>query len=255
MAVMSARFFSKTLGKSVELNAIVPESGRGPFPVLYLLHGGGDDSSAWQRYTRIEDHVRDLPMIVVMPDGFYGFYVDNVAGPAYARYMMDDVVGFVERTLPARTGRRARSVSGLSMGGYGALFLALTYPDRFASANSHSGCFGFWGRHLDHWEMTITPEYRAMLRRIHGPRPEGGAFDLFSLATRTRRRKATLPKICLDCGTADSLLATNRDFHQHLDDQRIPHEYAEFPGGHTWDYWDLSIRQALAFHGKALGIS
>src|SRR5436305_36068 len=100
MALIHAQFYSPVLSKQVGLCAITPEVGAGPFPVYYLLHGFSDDYASWQRNSRIESYVSALPLIVVMPDGFHGFYCDNVAGPAYAQYLMQDVFGFVERTLP-----------------------------------------------------------------------------------------------------------------------------------------------------------
>jgi len=101
MAFIQASFYSPVLIKHVAMNLLVPEGRRGPFPVFYLLHGLSDDSSVWQRFTRIEAYVRELPLIVAMPDGFRGFYTDNDAGPAYGRYILEDVIGFVERTFPA----------------------------------------------------------------------------------------------------------------------------------------------------------
>ena len=141
MAFIHASFFSPILAKEVGLHALVPERARRPLPVFYLLHGLSDDYSIWHRRTRIEWYVRNLPLIVVMPDGFRGFYTDWNAGPAYARYMLEDVVGFVEKTLPAIRRRSGRCIGGLSMGGYGSLRLALARPDLFVSATSHSGAF------------------------------------------------------------------------------------------------------------------
>src|SRR3954467_4692075 len=116
MALLTARFPSAILEKQVELHAIVPDAGDGPFPVLYLLHGGGDDSSNWLRWSRVELHARRLPLVVVMPDGGHGFCVDADQGPAYGRYLLEDVIGFAERTLPVRRGRASRAIGGLSMG-------------------------------------------------------------------------------------------------------------------------------------------
>ena len=64
-----------------------------------------------------------------------------------------------------------------------------------------------------------------------------------------------MPKLRIDCGADDFLIEHNREFHAHLNKLKVPHEYAEFPGAHTWDYWDLHIREALAFHARALGLA
>lgn len=89
--------------------------------------------------------------------------------------------------------------------------------------------------------------------RVFGPDPRGGPDDLFALAERIDHR--LLPALRIDCGAEDFLLDHTRAFHAHLDELGIPHEYEEFPGGHTWDYWDRHVQEALAFHAGVLGLS
>jgi S-formylglutathione hydrolase FrmB len=244
MALIHAHFWSNALAKQTALYAIVPDQGKGPFPVFYLLHGLSDDHTVWLRRTRIDAYVNEMPMIVVMPDGHRGFYADHVEGPAYGRDMIEDVVGFAERTLPAIGKRAGRCVGGLSMGGYGALRLALAHPDLFVSANSHSGaCYAP--------RMTGIPEEHEF-RRIFGHGKPRADHDLQALALKIKRSGKPFPKLRIDCGTEDFLFQQNREFHAFLEKQKIAHEYAEFPGSHEWGYWDLHIREALQFHAKAL---
>jgi S-formylglutathione hydrolase FrmB len=99
------------------------------------------------------------------------------------------------------------------------------------------------------WTHEPSPAERRFIR-IFGADPSGGPNDLFSLAERIDRR--LLPALRLDCGTEDALLDSSRRFHQHLEALGIPHEYAEFPGGHTWSYWDQRVQEALRFHSSAL---
>src|SRR5262245_25051271 len=101
MALCEVHFFSEILRKQVAMNVIVPDRGSGPFATFYLLHGMSDDYTTWHRRTRIEWYVRELPLIVVMPDGFRGFYTDNEDGPPYARFFAEELLAFVERILPA----------------------------------------------------------------------------------------------------------------------------------------------------------
>ena len=248
MALAQLQWFSQTLQKMVSTSAILPETGSGPFATFYLLHGLSDDQSAWLRRTRIEWYVRDLPLIVVMADGGRNFYTDNADGPAYARFFAEELPAFVERTFPARVDRIGRCVGGLSMGGYGALRLALGYPERFASANSHSGALLAW-----RYDPALTSLSKDEHRRIFGAKAEGSAHDLLALAARAKRRRK-LPKLRIDCGTEDSLLGTNRSFAGTLRKLHIAHEYAVFPGAHDWDYWDLHVREAIAFHAKEMGL-
>jgi len=246
MAFIQASFFSNVLVKAVALHAIVPEKGRGPFPVLYLLHGLSDDYTVWPRRTRIEWYVRDLPLIVVMPDGFRGFYTDNYLGPAYGRYMVEDVLGFAERTFPIKRSRAARCIGGLSMGGYGSLRLALAHPELFASVHSHSGAAWDFGK-------PTPPERKDLFAQIFGPKPKGSPHDIYALAQKAKRA-GRLPKISIDCGVDDHLIENNRALHAYLERIGVPHAYAEFPGIHEWDYWDEHIQGALEFHAQALGL-
>jgi S-formylglutathione hydrolase FrmB len=251
MALCEVHWQSQVLRTKLGTYVILPDVGRPPFPTFYLLHGLSDDHTTWLRRTRIEWYVRDLPLIVVMPDGFRGFYTDNHTGPAFARYTAEELVAFVERNFPARPDRAARCVGGLSMGGYGALRLALGYADVFASANSHSGAIAHAPGAASRLNSDRLPadEYE----RIFGPSPHGTEHDLLFLAERARRA-GKLPKLLLDCGTDDFLLEGNRHFHAELTRLNVPHEYREFPGGHTWDYWDEHVREALRFHAEVLGI-
>src|SRR5258708_9071092 len=130
---------SEVLAKQTSMQVLLPSIGQPPFATLYLLHGLSDDSTIWMRNTRIEWYVRGLPLLVVMPDGYRGFYTNNEEGPAYARHFGEELVAFVERNFPARAERGARAIGGLSLGGYGALRVGLGYSDKFCSIHSHSG--------------------------------------------------------------------------------------------------------------------
>jgi putative tributyrin esterase len=247
MACATLNFHSPALAKACSMTVIVPEGSVGtpPFPVCYLLHGLSDDHTSWARHTSIERHVAGLPLIVVMPDGGRGFYCDAVDGPAYERHLLDDVIGFVDRTFHTMPERQGRVIGGLSMGGYGAIKLALKYPQLFCSAVSHSAA-------LDVQRRLERPEVAAEMRRIFGPAPGGGPNDPYALAATIDR--TLLPALRLDCGLEDGLLEENRAFHRHLEQLGIPHEYAECPGAHTWEYWDCHIQEALAFHQRVLGL-
>ena len=248
MSLCQLHWPSKVLRKKLGMYVIVPDEGAGPFDAFYLLHGLSDDHTTWVRRTRIEWYVRNLPLIVVMPDGFRGWYTDNEHGPAYGKYIGEEIVAMVERTFPVRAERSARHIGGLSMGGYGALRAALRYPEVFGSANSHSGA-------LVHGQVDWTlPDqlideraYRQEMLQVFGARPEGSAHDLLALA-RSAQVAGLLPRLLIDCGTDDFLLDANRRFHRELDQLAVPHEYREFPGGHDWDYWDLHVQEALRFH-------
>ncbi len=247
MAFGEFHYFSSALGKATACNVIFPEetAQSGPYPVFYLLHGLSDDHSNWQRRSSIERYVQTLPLIVVMPDGGRGWYSNAHEGAAYEDAIINDCIGFVDRTFRTDSRREGRSIGGLSMGGYGAIKLALQYPELFVSANGHSGAYGFGHTQWRDEE----PEFR----RVIGPKTSGGPLDLWSIAANSPAQSR--PALRIDCGTSDFLIEQNRDFHAHLDELEIAHEYEEFAGAHDWAYWDRHVQGAIRFHAKHLGIS
>jgi S-formylglutathione hydrolase FrmB len=246
MALCELNWFSNVLQKQVATRIILPDVGKGPYATFYLLHGLSDDHTIWHRRSRIEEYVKNLPLIVVMPDGYRGFYTDNNEGPAYAKFFGEELPAYIERTFDAKSSRSARCVGGLSMGGYGALRIGLGYPEMFSSVNSHSGALM---RGSQWWKKDEVVEFT----RVFGKNPEGTSHDLRALAQRCKKNK-TLPKILIDCGVDDFLIEQNREYHAALNKMGIEHEYFEFPGAHTWDYWDEHVRDALKFHIRNLKI-
>lgn len=249
MALCHLNYYSNALGKQTAAYVLLPEVGNGPFSVMYLFHGLSDDYTIWLRRTSIERYVAHLPLMVVMPDSGRGFYCDAVQGFQYDAALGVELVDRIDRTFPTKATRAGRCTTGLSMGGYGALKLALAHPDRFCSAVSHSGAVAFGHKVMQH-----RPEAISEWERILGQEQMsgGGPNDLYRLATETPPE--TLPTMRIDCGVDDFLIDDNRAFHAFLDEQQVPHEYAEYPGAHTWEYWDEHVQEAIAFHRPALGI-
>jgi len=166
MAVCTLQFHGEAIQKASSMNVIFPDKPAfvGPYPVLYLLHGLSDDHTIWCRRTSLERYVRDLPLVVVMPDGGRGFYTDAIEGMAYERHILEDVIGFVERTFQVRSDRCGRAIGGLSMGGYGSMKLALKHPDLFGSVVSHSSVFSL--------ERIVGPKSRSAGGRTSLPWPK-----------------------------------------------------------------------------------
>ncbi len=244
MAYLDVHFWGETLGRECSMIVVLPDRKHPPrrnLPVLYQLHGLTDDESAWMRATAIERHIRELPLVLVLPDGGRGFYTDSPNGDAWETHFVKDVVGFVERFFPVRRERGGRAIGGASMGGYGAMKIALRRPGMFASVAAFAGAYEF-GHTLRH----DTPEFR----RILGDRMAGGPDDLFSVADRCPPRKA--PAILMNCGVDDNLLDSSRMLHRHLRKRGIRHAYREGPGEHHSATWDRLLPAAVAFHWKHL---
>ena len=251
MAVCQVSFFGSAIQKAAGMNVIIPEKMKGRVPVLYLLHGLSDDYTAWCRRTSIERYVSGMKLIVVMPDSNRGWYTNSVHPPGlrFEDHIMQDVIGFVEQTFPVIRERRGRAIGGLSMGGYGAIKLALKHPEVFCSAHSHSGALT---RLAALAQATQTDAYILEARAIFGAAAVGSREDCLTLAATCPKNRR--PHLWIDCGTQDFLIRDNRDMHRHLLKLRYPHTYHEYPGVHDWAYWDTHIQEALAFHARNLKI-
>jgi putative tributyrin esterase len=247
MAWCEFHYFSDTLRKQTGANILLPDSGEGPFPVLYLLHGLSDDHTMWMRRSSIERHAEGIPIIVVMPDGGRGFYCDAAAGYNYLTALSVELVDKIDRTFPTKKERAGRCVAGLSMGGYGALKFALSAPDRFAAAVSHSGKLEFSHEPINPHAAIHPEEWHQIL----GSAYIGGPNDLFALS---RNIPSDLrPALRIDCGVEDFLIEENRTFDAHLTALGYEHEYAEHEGAHNWHYWDRHIPDTLAFFRREMG--
>ena len=250
MAFLQIDFFSSALQVGVSVNAIMPEAAAGAIgidsaaapdpPVLYLLHGLSDDHTIWMRRTSVERYAAAHGLAVVMPAVGRSFYCDMASGPAYWQYVSEELPAFVEQSLQVGRGRDKRFVAGLSMGGYGAMKLALTFPDRFAAAASFSGA-------LDMRERTQGGDLNRDMRLIFGDRPRvaGTQNDTFHLAESTLSRGTALPALYISCGTEDFLFEANERFHEHLVRLGIEHDYVTEPGEHEWGFWDRHVRAFL----------
>ena len=235
---------NNVLEKMTSFVAIVPDDKPGPFPVLYLLHGLSDDHTAWTRRTSLERYVDGLPLIVVMPNGERSFYTDSQSNPkaAFETFLTRDLIGFVDRTFRTIPTRAGRVLAGLSMGGYGAIKLAMKHPELYCAAVSHSGAVGFGRRTFE-----AGTEWAAIM----GEHPSSGMNDIFALTPSIDL--AVLPALRIDCGVDDFLIEENRALDAHLTALGIPHEYEEHPGGHDWVYWNFHILDTLKFFGSVLG--
>lgn len=235
MTIATTRFFSAALRRQTTYTVILPEPsvGPGPYPVLFQLHGASDDHVAWIQRANLARHVERLGLIVVLPDGGLSYWANLGPRERYEDFLVDDLTDHLARTFPVRQDKAA--IGGLSMGGFGAVYLGLRHPDLFASVWAHSGPF----RSGDLGELERTHAAR-LLEELHA------AVDAAD--------PENMPVLALDCGVDDALLDGNREFHHRLCGLELPHTYLEFPGAHTWSYWDAHVVEALAQHVTVLGL-
>lgn len=248
MSFATIDYFSRSLQKASAFNIVFPDNPDVPRPwsVFYLLHGLSDDHTIWARRTSIERYVEGKPLVVVMPDGGRGWYTNAKEGFAYEDDLINDVVALVDRTFPVKAERSGRCIGGLSMGGYGAMKVGCKHHEMFCSVNSHSGALSM-AQDAER-AKGLGPEFL----RVFGDDFAGGPEDPHAIVKNVDHGR--LPSMRIDCGHDDFLLAQNRQFHALLDSLHIAHEYEEFPGAHNWEYWDLHVREAIAFHLRNLKI-
>lgn len=228
--------------------AIVPE-GIGPWPVLYLLHGAGGNYTNWAEATDLLAYAEDFNMLIITPDGGkLSWYLDSpfVETSQYESYMVNELLPFVDSTYTTRSDRQSRGIAGLSMGGHGAISLACKYPELFGSASSLSGVMDI---------VQLAPVGAVWnLDQLLGPYNEypgnWRANSCYYLVPRLQSRDV---KLLLDCGLQDifGLYIQARAFQARCDSLGIACDYNEYPGGHTWDYWDAHIYEHLVFHNQA----
>jgi S-formylglutathione hydrolase FrmB len=237
------QLMSKALGRHITYTVLLPDGkdvGPGPYPVLYQLHGASDDHSAWLNLSNLVRHVRDMPLIVVLPDGALSWWSNLNRRTRYEDFVMEDLANHVQQTFHVREGKAA--IGGLSMGGFGAIRLGLKYPDRFCSIWAHSSAI----RTAEDLQQWIDQGYFP---------PDTDVHDLDCYALVKKLDRLTMPRLSFDCGTEDFLIEHNRHFHAFLEEHKVPHTYNEHPGAHTWDYWDTHVQEALNQHAQELGIA
>lgn len=249
--VETVRFQSKLVNTTLPYNIILPNdyetSKTTRYPVLYLLHGLTGHYNDWIQRTNIADYAAGYRIIVVMPEGNDGWYTDSavVATDKYETYILQELIPDVQqryRTIEARYGR---AIAGLSMGGYGAIKFGLKSPSTFVFAASMSGAFS--ATRLTDKE---TPDsWRPSLKNFGASGSQTRTSnDLFEILQKiTAARVASLPYFYFDCGTEDSplIFPSNRELAALMFEKKIPHEFRELPGDHSWSYWDQQVREVL----------
>lgn len=243
MAIGKFNILSSKLGFTTSFNVLLPDSIKPgeKVPVLYLLHGLSDDHNAWLVRTSIEMYVLTKKIAVIMPEVQKSFYLDMYYGDDYYSYISSELPEIAGKFFPVDL--EQQYVAGLSMGGYGALKVALCNPDKYKAVGSFSG-------------VTDMASYVADFRernhdfyvRLFGPdlRVKDTSNDLFYVV---KNLKGKVPSVYLSCGTEDFLYSYNVRFRELCTERGIPLKYHEEPASHTWSFWDRQIKSFLDFIG------
>ncbi len=246
--VTTHTFHSAALDREMTYRIFMPtSSATAPVPVVYLLHGYGGDAADWFTHSRAAELADRLGLAVVTPDGGDSWYVNSPSG-RWADYIVTDLVREVEGRFAVRRSRQGRVVAGLSMGGFGAMNLAMRHPDVFAIAASMSGALDTMRATSVFAPEAAQPELAARLGPANGPtRRDNDVYQLAATVPVT-----ALPYLYLDCGASDPWIGINREFAQLLAARGIAHEFHEAPGDHDFHYWDRQIEVVLTLAAKRL---
>lgn len=244
MALIEVRFDSETLDLSVAANVLLPDSAeawREPPAVLYLLHGLSDDHTIWCRRTAIERHLAGYPLAVVMPDVQKSFCCDMAHGADYFSFLADELPALVGRWFNVSPKPEKTFVAGLSMGGYGAMKLALERSDRYAAAASLSGALDLAAHVNDDFSESRRRAFEAVFGEV--ATVPGSVFDLPAAL----ERMATPPPLplYLCVGTEDYLREDSRTFHAAAKAAGANVVLEEGPGEHSWSFWDRWLPRVL----------
>jgi S-formylglutathione hydrolase FrmB len=234
---------SAAMNKSVAVSVITPDSyvgGVGCYDVVYLLHGFGDDHQAWHIKGKVAPLADKYNLIFICPDGGKSWYWDSPvdASYRYETFVAEELVAWVDgnyRTLAERT---SRAITGLSMGGHGALYLALRHQQTFGAAGSTSGGV----------DIRPFPEGWDIYKRLGSAEEHPENWEQYTVINLVDEAPTDGSlALIVDCGTEDFFYDVNIALHRKLMERGVPHDFYVRPGRHHWPYWQNSIQYQLLF--------
>jgi putative tributyrin esterase len=240
VAMRDVTFHSAALNRDMQYRVVLPASiaAGAKLPVVYLLHGVGGGFRDWSNYS---DSARfaERGLILVMPQGNDSYFVNAAERPQdrYEDYIVNDLIADVEVRFPVAKGRGTRAIAGVSMGGFGAVKLALSHPELFVFAGAISPAVDvpsrpFSIKRIQQWwrHSSIFGRWGSQTRRNSDP---------FVLARSADPVKT--PYLFLTCGNQEGLLPANRNFAALLEHRHFRYEFHVVPGGHDWNQWDQRL--------------
>ena len=241
---------SQAMGRNIKNVITVPEwyySTDSRFPVLYLLHGAYGCYNDWSKKANLHRLADKYGVIIVCPDGQDSWYFDSPVDPKmqFETYVSKELVAYIDSHYRTYANRFMRAITGLSMGGHGALFLAFRHPDVFWSCGSMSG----------NMDITQFPDSWHIKDRLGEQADNAQRWRDHAVCNQVELLKnSTLEpaqNIIIDDGLNDIFIKNNIALHEQLVDAGIDHDFTVRPGRHSWDYWVNSLDYHMLFFYKA----
>lgn len=254
MAVLSGDFYSEILDMTTHINVIFPDISNDVTPViygepkvLYLLHGLSANSGEWLRFSKIEYYAKKYNFIVIMPEVQRSFYCNTVYGANYFTFIAEELPDICKRWFNISNSKNNTYVCGESMGGYGAIKVALTYPEKFEGVGSLSGVLDIQ-RLIDSVmsgdETIIKPrEIRSIFGVNNKVNRDSNVIELVKEVSKNKNR----PRLIQICGLDDFLYNDNLKFKNIAEQAGYGHTYMEWNGDHEWSFWDTAIQRVFQF--------
>lgn len=242
---------SASMKKSYEALLVLPDSHISSdehYPVLYLLHGHSGHYTGWLEIAKqLRDWADNYKMIIVCPDGDHdSWYIDSPIrkNRKFETFLSCELISYMDSNYKTIKKNSARGISGVSMGGHGAILLSLKHPDIFEIAGSSSGALDILPFY-NHWNLEHN------LGSFNTYKEQWKNYSCLYVLDKLFPKKSTsipsIPQLWIDCGTEDFFLDVNRKFHRKLVEKKIAHKYLEKPGGHTLEYWKDSYQKQILF--------
>lgn len=235
---------SNSMHKSIHNIVITPDtynSQEAALSVLYLLHGAGGDHTDWiSKVPIIKEYADIYNIIIVCPDGApTSWYLDSPIDKnmKYETYISKELVSTIDEKYNTIKDKSGRAITGLSMGGHGAFYLAFKHQEIWGAAGSMSGGLDFRA-FPNNWKL-------AQLLGDYTTNQEN--WEKHTVTNMIDLLDGSDLKLTFDCGVNDFFYDVNKTFHEKLLKENIPHDYTERPGKHNWEYWDNAIKYQLLF--------
>lgn len=242
--VDTVTIFSNAMHRSYKCVVIVPDSYKDKeqrYPVVYMLHGySGNYGDFIKKAPAIAAQVDKYQLMVVCPDGgFSSWYLDSPVDTSmrFETYVGTEIPSWIDKHYRTKATRQYRAITGLSMGGHGALYLAIRHQQTFGAAGSMSGGV----------DVRPFPENWDLAKRLGTYKQFPGNWDDNVVVNQVSRLKNDSLALIIDCGVKDFFMDVNRQLHRRLLELGISHDYIERPGEHNWDYWSNSIMYQLLY--------
>ncbi|MFN8637454.1 MAG: alpha/beta hydrolase-fold protein [Chloroflexota bacterium] len=246
--VFEPPLYSRVLDLHTSYRVMVPAgyfTSTDRYPVLYMLHGVAGDTTEWQSIGLLEAADRLVqrgeidPFIIVLPNGGANYWVNQATGARWADYVVQDVVAQVDRDYRTIAAPQARAIGGLSMGGEGAMRLALQHPDVFGTAAAHSPSL-----------RTAFDQFAPELQTLFGDEAYWREQTPFWLVLDSDA--AYRVNLEVDVGEDDPWRPNVELLHQRMLSRRITHTFEVLPGEHAAEYWIGNVDRYLQFYSSAL---